>query len=495
VTSSTAARLPTTFTMLILPPGARDERGFTIIEVLAAMAILLVGILATAMVIDAASHANSRTRQRDAATNIARELIEGARGIPFERVSAPGVITALQAIPGLEDRPGSGYVIRRSGVDYTIAVDVCVMDDPKDGGGPRAATETFCSNSAPPGTQDRNPEDYKRVTTTITWNAGGRGRLVQSGIINNPGSANGPAIRSIRPVGYTAPYVVTGLTPETAPTAVAVDITTSSQPAAINWLLDGSVKQPAPVSTGTTGLTWRFTWNIGPVEGGTLDGAYILSAEAFNQYGVSGPGRQETVTLNRRQPFQPRHVTGGRTGLGTVEIEWTANSERDIIGYQVFRVTPGPAQLVCALAIQKLSTTCVDPSPPDVDLLEYDVYAYDRDTSGQVRAGDNSETLQVTRDNRAPFPPTGLIATRAGDVVTLQWSRPAPEDPDTGDGVEFYRIYRDGQALGNRYDRWFDSRPQVIWEDTNTGGLQHSYSVTAVDKHFAESPFVGPVTR
>jgi len=27
---------------------------------------------------------------------------------------------------------------------------------------------------------------------------------------------------------------------------------------------------------------------------GVLDGDYILSAEAFNQYGVSGPGRQES---------------------------------------------------------------------------------------------------------------------------------------------------------------------------------------------------------
>ena len=47
----------------------------------------------------------------------------------------------------------------------------------------------------------------------------------------------------------------------------------------------------------------------------------------------------------------------------------------------------------------------------------------------------------------------------------------------------------------NRYDRWFDTGPQPVWQDTKTGGLLHTYSFTAVDEHYAESPFLGPVTR
>lgn len=471
---------------------ARDERGFTIIEVLAAMVILLVGVLATAKIIDATSQANAATRQRDAATNIARELIEGAHSIPYERVSEPGVNAALQAIPGLEDAPGGGYVIRRNGVDYTITIDVCVMDDPKDGGGPRVATTTFCSNSAPPGTQDKNPEDYKRVTTTITWRLHNlQHRAVQTGIINNPGSASGPAIRLIVPRGYGAPYVVS----DPSVTAVPIDITTSSKPAAINWLLDGTVKQPAPVQNGSTGLVWTATWNIGTTltpQSGTLDGDYIISAEAFNQYGVSGPGRQETVILNRRKPFPPPQVAGGRSKFGTVEIEWTANSERDIIGYKVFRVSPGPLVQICPLTTE---TSCADPAPPDAPLVQYVVYAYDRDTAGVEREGDVSDTLDVTKDNQAPFPPTSLSGEAAADgTVTLRWSRPAPADPDTGDTIAFYRIYRDGQAIGDRYERWYDTRDLPEWQDTQTGGTKHSYSVTAVDTHFGESTFLGPVS-
>jgi type II secretory pathway pseudopilin PulG len=115
----------------------RGERGFTLLEVIAAALVLMIGILATAALLDSSSRANATVRQRDAATGIARELIESARSIPYERVSEPGVNAALQAIPGLEDSPGSGYQLVRNGVSYAIEIDVCVMDDPKDGGGPR----------------------------------------------------------------------------------------------------------------------------------------------------------------------------------------------------------------------------------------------------------------------------------------------------------------------------------------------------------------------
>jgi prepilin-type N-terminal cleavage/methylation domain-containing protein len=468
-----------------------DERGFTLIEVVAATFILLVGVLATAALLNASARADSATRQRDAATNVARELIEGARSIPYDRVSEPGVYAALQAIPGLEDAPGGGYGVVRNNITYTIDIDVCVMDDPKDGGGPRSATETFCSTSAAPGTADKNPEDYKRVTVTASWRRDGvQRRVVQTGIINNPGSASGPAIRSIVPRG--------GTTVTAAVTSVIVDVTTSSKPAAINWLLDGSVKQPPPTQQGATGLNWVFTWDIGTTETGTLDGPYILSAEAFNQYGVSGPGRQETVILNRRQPFAPRRVTGGRTIFGTVEIEWDANSERDIIGYEVRRTdATGTTVVVCARADQGLETTCTDTAPPATDPISYTVYAYDRDPAGQPRAGDASQPRIVTAGNQPPNPPTSLAGTRNADgSVTLTWSRPSPEDPDgPPDGVEFYRIYRDGQALQNRFDRWFDTGSNVTWQDTETNGLQHTYWVTAVDTHYMESPFLGPVTK
>ena len=464
----------------------RASSGFTLIEVIVASLVLMVGVLSVIGLLDAANGATNRTRNHDTATNLARELVEGARSVPYEKVSSPGVTAELQDLPGLEDLDGGTYTVQRKGVTFEVVIDVCVMDDPKDGGGPRATTATFCSNSAPAGTTDKNPEDYKRVTVKATWKEGTRSRSVtQTGIINNPGSASGPAVRSITPRGYSAPYTVT-----TDVNSVTFDVTTSSKPTTMAWMLDGS-RQATPVTAnGSSGLTWQFDWPMKTLD----DGAYVIAAEAFDVYGVSGPSRQETVVLNRFPPRKPKQVTGGRTKFGTVEIEWTANTERDIIGYQVYRV--GASTPVCEIATQKLETMCVDTSPPDVAELEYYVRAYDRDTSGNPRSSPDSDILKVTKNNNPPYGVTGLSLSKlpSGDTK-LTWQRPSPEDPDAGDSIAFFRVYRDGITMANRFERWFDfsGSPTVTWTDTATNGILHTYWVTAVDQNYAESPFGLPV--
>jgi prepilin-type N-terminal cleavage/methylation domain-containing protein len=464
---------------------SRDQSGFTLIEVMVASFMLLVGILAVIGLLNAANGATNRTRAHDTATNLARELIEGARSVPYEKVSSPGVTAELQRLPSLEDTDGGAYTLRRGNTTYTVEVNVCVMDDPKDGGGPRpaGASATFCSNSVAPGTADKNPEDYKRVTVTAEWTEGTRTRRVaQTGIINNPGSASGPAVRSLAPRGYTSPYTVLADV-----NTVTFDLTTSSKPATLAWMLDGS-RQSAPITAnGPTGLVWQFDWNVKTLD----DGAYVIGAEAYDVYGVSGPGRQETVVLNRFKPRQVKQVTGGRTQFGTVEIEWTANTERDITGYEVVRA--GSATPVCPLSEQQLKTFCTDYSPPAKGPLHYYVYAYDRDASGNPRVSDDSAPLTVLDTNSPPNPVTDLALTKlANGDSKLTWKRPSPEDSDPGDGISFFRIYRDGDALANRYDRYFDltGSSDITWTDTDTQGVQHSYTVTAVDQQYAESPFV-----
>jgi type II secretory pathway pseudopilin PulG len=465
----------------------RRESGFTIIEVMVAAVVLLVGIIAVLTLLDASSRAQAATRARDAGTNLARELVEASRNVPYEKASAPGISGELQRLPGLADSsPGGVYTVSRRNTLYTVSIDVCVMDDPKDGGGPRASTATFCASSAPAGTADKNPEDYKRVTVNLTWERDGyTTRLRQTGLLNNPGSASGPAVRTIVPRGYAPPYVVSSDV-----STVTVDLTTSSVPATVGWLLDGTRQPGAVTRNGPTGLAWQFDWPVGLLD----DGAYIVSAEAFDQFGVSGPGRQETVILNRFAPRRPTRVTGGRTQFGTVEIEWSANSERDVVGYQVFRV--GQTTPVCPIETQQLDTVCTDTSPPGDAELVYYVRAYDKDTSGNPRASSDSLPVRVTTSNSGPYPVTSLsLAALANGSVKLTWKRPSPEDPDAGDSASFFRIYRDGKALVNRYDRYFDDTgaTTVSWTDLATGGTKHTYWVTTVDQHYAESSFVGPV--
>jgi prepilin-type N-terminal cleavage/methylation domain-containing protein len=480
--------MPTTTPMRDLPHSPRDERGFTLIEVLVAAFVLTLGVLATLTLITGASRATAVNQSRDAAVNLARELVEGARGLSYDKLTATGIQGELQAIPGLQDAPVGGiYQITRRGVLYTVEPSVCIMDDSKDGGGSRPSGLSFCPDSVAPGTADKNPEDYKRIRVRLSWRRDNVTRSVtQTGLVNNPGSATGPAVRSLVVVSpaVPAPYEITS-----TGATVGFQITTSSRPQTINWSVDGSVQPSAPTQFGATGLVWNFTWDVSAVD----DGPYLVSAEAFNQYGVSGPGRTETITLNRYRPRPPSKVAGGRTKFGTVEIEWSANTERDVIGYEVRRVTDNT--IVCPMATQKTATLCIDPAPPAGDPVEYEVRAFDKAPVTAIpRASDaSSPPLQVQSGSTAPYPPEVMSATTANGIVTITWKRPTPGDDDPGDGVAFYRVYRDGVLLGNRYDRWYDGGSLVTWEDRATGGLPHTYWITSVDKTYLESSFVPAV--
>ena len=98
--------------------------------------------------------------------------------------------------------------------------------------------------------------------------------------------------------------------------------------------------------------------------------------------------------------------------------------------------------------------------------------------------------MTVATGNRAPATPS---IGSAGTYGTIGWY--AVTDPDRGDSVDFYRIYRDGQALSNRYDVIDASGDPLVWTDGNPGGTTHTYYVVAVDTRLAESAFSNAVTR
>ena len=484
-------------------PGRRGERGFTLIETLVAATVLIVGVMSTLSLIDRAHTTTALTASREQATNLARDLVESARSIPYPKLDSNAIDTRLQAIPGLASTSGGTYRITRRNVTYRITDSVCTMDDGNDGGGPRPSGLTFCSqsvaansNSPVTGKPDRNPEDYKLITVTVSWRRYGVRRTVtQTGAVNNPGSATGPQVTSLAPNGYAAPYEIHPGNTAAGTTSLTIKIGVSSKPTTVVWRIDGTDQASVPTSD-ATGLVWSVPWNINP--GGTAldDGPYLLEAQAYNQYGVSGPGLSQTVTLNRFDPRTPTHVAGGRNAQGGVDIEWDANTERDIVGYDVQRQDGLIKTTICSFTTQGLNTTCTDPSPPASPDVIYYVRAYDKTPiTGVPRPSPNVATLHVLALNTAPYAPVGVTASTSGGVTTLTWTKPSPEDPDSGDSINFYRIYRDGTDVGSRYDRWYSTASSVSWQDTHTGGTEHTYYVSAVDTHFGESTLSGPVVK
>src|SRR5437764_14999892 len=79
------------------------QRGFTLIEVMAGALVLVVGLLGSLALIHGAAGATVATTQSDAATNLARELVDDARSIPFAQLDAATIVARLQAMPNPAD--------------------------------------------------------------------------------------------------------------------------------------------------------------------------------------------------------------------------------------------------------------------------------------------------------------------------------------------------------------------------------------------------------
>jgi len=135
----------------------RGEHGMTLVEVMVAMVILLVGVLGSMTLLDVGNDATTDNNTRDAATALAREQLETAREVTFTALpDVTSVATKLTAtLPGalIASRfattfshfvPGAGMFIvpaqkfftKRLGVQYDSTLWTCVLDDPSDGIGP-----------------------------------------------------------------------------------------------------------------------------------------------------------------------------------------------------------------------------------------------------------------------------------------------------------------------------------------------------------------------
>lgn len=471
------------------------ERGMTIVEVMVAILILLTGVLVTVTMIDRANASTNETRARDRATSLARDLIEAARGIPYPDLIPAKLEPQLKAAPGLADADlGTvAYEIDRGRVRYTVTPTVCSVDDAKDGLGPHPGAN-FCSGGT--GTADIVPDDYRRVTISLAWTVNGRNHTMrQATTINNPGSAFGPAVTAIDPVGTT-------LNPPGAPLAIYeelvsknFDITTNRPADAVRWAVDGN-DMGAAAKKGGSDTTWDVSWFIATL----VDGTYLLSAQAYDTSGLSAGPYTKSVVLNRFAPLPPSGLVAGANKTGgtlleptySIDIEWLPNKERDIVGYRVYRLLGATANtatdtLVCSTT--EKDTNCKT-TFSGLGSLAYYVVALDKDRDGETRPGAPSVPAVVNLLNIPPTAVRNLTATTNGDgTVTLEWDAPSSAGEPT-DTIEFYRVYRSPTSSGpTRYARVGTATGKIAY--TVAGG--YKYWVSAVDSQLGESPLSGPL--
>lgn len=138
--------------MVTTPTLSSDDSGFTIIEIVVAMVILLVGVLAMLTFVTGSLSSTRRTTAREQGTSLAREVVERSRQSLYSDLTptaAPGLIQAsvagASALQTNVATPTAGsFTVTRRGVIYTVTVSSCSIDDPSDGVGQGNAT--FCLN-------------------------------------------------------------------------------------------------------------------------------------------------------------------------------------------------------------------------------------------------------------------------------------------------------------------------------------------------------------
>jgi prepilin-type N-terminal cleavage/methylation domain-containing protein len=514
-----------------------DEHGFTILETLVAMVILVVGLMGTLKLLDEANATTTSTKAREQGVALQRQLVEAARSLNYTAMTPSSVLGLVRAAPGFTDsRIGAqGWEITRRGVTYHMAIGVCSVDDPGDGIGKDDAS-TFCANgagatsaaqcrtylgangsvagtgaasggavgdcgldvnfdgrvdgltqseagcaSACVGAADAEPDDFKRVVTLVRWSVGhGMRYALQSTLVPYPGFSGAPRVLSLTP----------GSVSVTSGTSTSFTASTDRKAASVAWYVNGT---PTGVGTDSgSGVVWDVTWPLGPVGTSTpgdrqvsggpaevLDGVYELSARAFDAYGAGGPNKTSAVTINRRAPYAPAGFDARRVG-STVQTTWQPSREGDVLGYELWRRVGTTEQKVCALS---RATSCPDASPPGTGAYTYVVYAIDVDNQAtpQNRRGDPATAPAISFDNKVPSAPGGLSATRVdASTVKLVWDTKA-KDPDGK--IVSYTVYRDGTSLTDA----IGTATTTSFTDSTAGGGTHTYYVSSVDDQGAES--------
>jgi Tfp pilus assembly protein PilV len=505
-----------------------DEHGFTLIEVLVATLILTAGLIALMGMLIVASKATSTNRVRQNATNLAREVGEDARTLDYSDLLPSSIASSLQPLVSGSTVSGTNLNVTRGIYSFKVTFSICSMDDPIDGYGSHTTAPhsggSWCPDVASSGSSDSNPDDYKRVSITVTPTNGNRTTpTVQQTVLIYSQLENGPAISCLSTTSSCPGSNVT----YTSGTQQQFTVKTTAAAAAIEWFVNGNKPSSSQIPTGnsdpytTSGTSSTFTW-IFP----TADGTYPIAAEAFDGNGDTGTQSSLQIQLNRHQAIAPTSITAGWDHqTSAVDVQWVPSVDQDILYYNVYHYygSTGVATLACS---HVTSTSCTDSTALSPGLLSaepstcsstntswttsnnYYVVGVDTDpTTGLPRESTaKSTTSDANLCDHPPNAPTSLTASLSGSTVNLSWTAPSTADPDSWDKITSWRIYR---WTGGTSQPTVSGRYDLIGSTNGTGasvtsytdnsadpsGVAQNYCVTAVDTHLDESPCSNTVTK
>jgi prepilin-type N-terminal cleavage/methylation domain-containing protein len=526
------------------------EHGFTLIEVLVAAMVLVVGLLAMLGMLIVANKTTQTNRVRQEATNVAREVVENVRALSYTQLAtSTSIATAL--LPQLTPRAtqsGATLTVTRSasiggggasGYSFNVTFTTCSLDDPADGYGdhtsPPASGGTWCPDVAASGTTDSNPDDSKRVSVIVTPTGnGGAARTypVQQTVDIYAKPVNGPAVSCLTTT--TCPGSNVSVTTLGA-NSLTFYVTTTRLANEIQWLVNGNPPGSQDPTGGNgvyspSGTTSSFTWSIPFSAGNSIDGTYSISAVALDANGNSGTRSTIQATINEHQVIAPTSFNAGYDQrIGGVDVQWVPSVDQDILYYNVYHsYDGGTATLACP---QVAGTSCTDTTnmqaeaPPVNTSCTYQqpypngksnlywVVGVDRDPNTNQPRESALRSVQVDGNlcDHPPSAPGSLAGSLGSGGLTLNWfAPPAPVDADSasGDGITAWRLYRWDPSQGSTPQLSVANRLQLVGAGNGAsfvttagdpspdpGGVPQNYCVTAVDTHLNESPCSNVLTQ
>jgi len=382
----------------------RAEDGFTLVETLVAAVILMVGLLGVFLMIDVANGSTVRSGAREGAVNLAREMVENARAVPFAQLDqATWADTALTNTEGRSQvvvptgNNGVRTQVNRRGYSYSVSVTWCSVDDGRDGYGIHPSSTAWCPGGTI-GAADGQPQDLKRVEVRTSYSAGGRSQpdSVQTATFGSGGAAGGPRTPTLQitsPTGLDATAPVVTANPSSGNVVFQA---TSVGANDMRFTVDG-VERTTGITSNGNGL-WTFNWGIVPLK----DGVYAIGATPVDANGTYGPVATLQVKLSRGAPSAVTNVVGGynyvnRSSGRTLVVEgaWDASPDGSVTGYRVMK----GSTVVCPASLE---LSCIDLSPATTGSTNYVIQTLYTDANGN--AASVSVTLTLTAPSPAPLP-------------------------------------------------------------------------------------------
>ncbi|MBT6941656.1 MAG: T9SS type A sorting domain-containing protein, partial [Candidatus Marinimicrobia bacterium] len=183
-------------------------------------------------------------------------------------------------------------------------------------------------------------------------------------------------------------------------------------------------------------------------------------------------------------PAKPTDLTA-TAGVGKITLNWSANTENDLLGYKIYGGTGASPTTVLDTLNYNITTFTHTDLDTNVTYY-YRLSALDYSGNESAKTADVSATT-VVPDVAPPATPSGLTATAGAGLVTLNWTANTESD------LAKYHIYRSSDDI--TFTKLGTEPTTTTYINRNlTSGATYYFRITAVDNSGNESPQTASVS-